>query len=169
MSQVAQDPKAMINEGAARAKNMGVAVFMIAFLLSKYFVVKICWKPLERWVSIAVVRSAVILTRAYERAKPHIERLKVVAANTKNKVIRVSLGLLIVVLTPVENGLLRFFGIAKAQSERLATTSTTSLLVVIATLMKAVGTAIQNGLSKPAMQKMLAKLFEVLEDAQKAS
>jgi hypothetical protein len=167
MSQVTQDPKAMINEGATRAKNMGVAVVMIVFLLAKYFVVKICWKPLERYVGIIVVRSAVYLTKGYERLKPHIENLKARAQQTKNKLIRVSLGLLIVVLTPVETMLLKYFGVAKATSERLATQSTTSVLTVIATMMKATGAALRAGLSKPAMQKLLAKLFEVLDDAQK--
>ncbi|MDB5100758.1 MAG: hypothetical protein JWM80_5179 [Cyanobacteria bacterium RYN_339] len=168
MSQVSQDPKVMINEGAARAKNMGVAAFMIVFLLSKYFVVKICWKPMERWIAIIVVRSAVYLTKAYERLKPHVERLKVLAHQTKNKAMRLALGLLIVILTPVENLLLRFFGIAKTQSERLALQSTTSILTVVATMMRATGAALKAGLSKPAMQKLLMKLFEVLEDAQKA-
>lgn len=167
MSQVTQDPKAMINEGATRAKNMGVAVVMIAFLLTKYFVVKIVWKPVERWVGIVVVRSAVYLKKGYEWLKPHLDRLRTKAQETRNKVIRLSLGLLIVALTPVESALIKYFGLARMTSERLATQSTTSVLTVIATMMRATGTALKTGFSKPAMQKLLAKLFEVLEDAQK--
>jgi hypothetical protein len=168
MSQATQDPKEMLNQGAARAKNMGVAAGMIVFLLSKYFVQKIIWKRLERYIAIAVVSSAKFLAKLYERAKPPLERLKLRAHETKNKAIRISLGLLIVALTPVENALLKFFGIAKTQSEKLATTTTTSVLVVFARAFGLLGQMIKGGLSKPAMQRALAKLFEVLEEAQKA-
>lgn len=168
MSQLAHDPKELLNQGATRAKNMGVALVMICVLLTKYFVLKVVWKRLERVLAIVVVRSATVLSKLYAKAQPHIERFKARAVQTKNKAVRITLGLMIVVLTPVEQALLKFFGIAKQQSEVLAVHGTNRAISMIIPIFRAVGTALRAGFSRPAMQRMLARVLEIVDEAQKA-
>ena len=84
-----------------------------------------------------------------------------------NQAVRVILGLLTRAITPIEALLLRFFGIARQQSEKIAVKSSQSMLVVVASVFKAFGAAVQAGLSKPAMQRAMNKLFELVEEAQK--
>lgn len=167
MSQVTATPKELFDEGLTRAKNMGVALAMIIFLLAKYVVVKLIWKRVERVLAIVVVRTAVLLSALYLKAQPHIERFRVMARETKNKTFRLLLGVMILILTPIENGLLKMFGLAKVQSERLAVEGASKAVQVIVPMMQALGQVIKAGFSKPAIQRMLNRLFQVLEEAQK--
>ena len=167
MSQVTATPKELFDEGLTRAKNMGVALVMIVFLLAKYVAVKLVWKRVERVLAIVVVRTAVLLSALYLKAQPHIERFKVMANETKNKTFRLVLGMLILILAPLENGLLKIFGIAKVQSERLAVEGASKAVQVVVPMLMALGQVIKAGFSKPAIQRMLNRLFEVLEEAQK--
>jgi hypothetical protein len=167
MSQAVSDPKDLITQGAARAKNMGVALFMIGFLLGKYFLLKIVWVRVEKLLAVLVVRSAVLLGSLYKWLKPHLDRYRVLAVQTKNKLVRVTLGLLIVMLTPLERGLLRFFGVAKTQSEKLAVHGTTSAVSLVVTMFKAMSATVRAGISKPAIQRLLMRLFQLLDEAEK--
>lgn len=167
MSMSQPPPQDIIGEGLARAKNMAVAAFMICFLLAKFVAVKVIWKRLERMIAWVVVKTAVALSVVYEKLRPHWERFKRWAMETRIKVFRLVLGTLITLITPVEEAMLRGFGKAKERSEHMALVSASSAINVIVPIFQAMGTVFRQGFSKPAVQKMLNKLFEVLEEAQK--
>lgn len=168
MSQFAHDPKDLINQGATRAKNIGVALVMICVLLTKYFAVKVVWKRVERVLAIVVVRVAGMLAKVYERVKPHLDHYRQVAMQTRNKAVRVALGLMIAAVTPLESALMKFFGIARTQSERVAVQGTNSVIGMILPVFRAMGAAVSNGMSKPAMQRVIARIMELADEAQKA-
>ena len=161
------NPSDVLNDGLGRAKNMAVAFGMIVFLLAKFFFVKILWTRIKSGLAWLVVQAAVLASKVWVKLQPHWERLKTFTAETKLKVVRTTLSLLIVALTPVENFLFKATGIAKEHSEKIAHKSAMSIAQVLATFFTAIGTAFRAGFSKPAMQKMLNRLFELVEEAAK--
>ena len=165
--QQSNNPSDVLNEGLARAKNMAVAFGMIVFLLAKFFFVKIVWKRLKSGFAWVVVQCAVVASKAWAKLQPHWERLKTFTAETKLKAVRVTLSVLIVALTPVENFLFKATGIAKEHTEKVAHKGAMTIAQTLATFFTAIGAAFQAGFSKPAMQKMLNRLFELVEEAAK--
>ncbi len=167
MSMQSNNPNEALNEGLLRAKNMAVAFGMIVFLLLKFFFVKIIWKRLSSGIAWVVVQVAIVASKAWLKLQPHWERFKVFAAATKMKLVRSTLSVLIVALTPVENFLFKVTGIAKAHTEKAAHKSAMTIAQALANVFNAIGTAFQAGFSKPAMQKMLNRVFELVEEAAK--
>ena len=165
--QQSNSPADVLNEGLTRAKNMAVALGMIVFLLVKFFFVKIVWKRAQGASAWIVVKAAVYASQAWLKAQPHWERVKTLAAETKVKVIRVTLMGLITALTPIENLLLKTTGIAKERSALLADKSAMTVAQALTALFNAIGGAFRSGFSKPGVQKMLAKVFELVDEAQK--
>ena len=167
MSMQTNNPSEALNEGLMRAKNMAVAFGMIVFLLAKFFVVKIVWKRVHGLTGIVVVKSAGVAAKAGQKLQPHWERFKTYAAETKIKVVRSGLSILIVALTPVENALFKATGIAKEHTEKAAHKGAMTIAGGLAAIFNAVGAAFQAGFSKPAVQKMLTRVFELVEEAAK--
>lgn len=165
--QQSKDPGEVFNEGLVRAKNMAVAFGMIVFLLAKFFFVKVIWKRVSSGIAWMVVHAAVAASKAWVKVQPHYERFKTLTAETKNKAVRTTLSVLIVALTPVENFLFKATGIAKTHSERVAHKSAMTIAQALASFFTAIGTAFSAGFSKPAIQKMLGRLFELVEEAAK--
>lgn len=165
--QQSNNPADVLNEGLGRAKNMAVAFAMIVFLLAKFFVVKIVWARLRGATGWIVVRAAIAASKVWAKAQPHWERFKTFAAETKLKAVRVTLSLLIVALTPIENFLFKATGIAKEHTEKVAHKGAMTVAQALASFFNAVGAAFSAGFSKPAMQKMLNRLFELVEEAAK--
>lgn len=165
--QQSNSPGDVLNEGLTRAKNMGVALGMIVFLLIKFFFVKVIWKRTQSSFAWLVVKAAVYASQAWLKAQPHWERVKVMAAETKVKLIRVTLMGLITALTPLESLLLKTTGIAKERSALLADRSAMTIAQALAAFFNAIGGAFRSGFSKPGVQKMLAKIFELVDEAQK--
>lgn len=167
MSMQSNNPTEALNEGLVRAKNMAVAFGMIVYLLAKFFFVKIIWKRLSSGFAWVVVQAAVLASKVWLKLQPHWERFKTFTAETKLKVVRTTLSLLIVALTPVENFLFKVTGVAKEHTEKAAHKSAMTIAQALASVFNAIGTAFQAGFSKPAMQKMLSRVFELVEEAAK--
>lgn len=165
--QQSNSPADVLNEGMTRAKNMAVAMGMIIFLLAKFFVVKVVWKRLQSASAWVVVKCAVYASQAWLKLQPHWERFKVVAAETKVKILRTTLMGLITALTPIENMLLRATGVAKERSALIADRSAMTIAQALASIFSAIGAAFRTGFSKPGVQKMLNKIFELVDEAQK--
>ena len=128
----------MLAEGAVRARNMAHALMMIVYLIGKFVAVKIVWARLQT-IGVRAFLLTMRLTQAvYVVAKPHIERLKAQALDTTNTVWRLVLVNLIKVIGPLEDLLLKLFGIAKVEAGKLAARSTRSAAQVL----KALGHAI---------------------------
>lgn len=160
-------PKVVLNEGVTRAKNMAVAFGMIVYLLARFVAVKIIWKRCERLIAFVVVKLAVWLSTLYNYVLPHWERVKVYARETRIKAFRLILGLLITLVTPIENTMVKGFAVAKVRSEHMAVVTVTSMIQVMTPFFNALGQAFKLGFSKPAIQRLLNRLFEILEEAQK--
>jgi hypothetical protein len=165
--QQSNNPSDILNEGMTRAKNMAIAAAMIVFLLTKFFFVKIVWKRLQSGFAWVVVKSAILASKAWVKLQPHWERFKAYVAETKVKVVRTVLSLLIVALTPLENSLLKATGIAKAHSEAVAHKSAMTIAQTLVVFFNAIGTGMKAGFSRPAMQKMMARLLELVDEASK--
>jgi hypothetical protein len=165
--QQSKSPADVLNEGLMRGKNMAVALGMILFLLTKFFFVKVVWRRAESAGAWVLVKLAVYTSRAWLKAQPHWERLKTRAVETKVKVVRLTLTGLITALTPVENLLVKTTGIAKQRSAMLADRSAMTMAQALSAFFNAIGGAFQSGFSKPGVQNMLHKIFELVDEAKK--
>ena len=165
--QQSNSPADVLNEGLTRAKNMGVALGMIIFLLAKFFFVKVVWKRAQSATAWVVVKIAVYASQAWLKAQPHWEQVKTKAAETKVKIIRITLMGLITALTPVENMLMKTTGIAKERSALIADRSAMTIAQALSAFFNAIGGAFRTGFSKPGVQKMMNKVFELVDEAQK--
>lgn len=160
-------PRDLLSEGATRARNMGTALGMIVYLLAKYVAVKLVWSRLQLLGLRGFVVGSRLLQALYLIAKPHLDQLREQAKVTTNKAVRAALIALIGVVGPAEEALVKLFGIAKAEGAKLAARSSRSVGQVLAALATAIGQAIKAGLTKPAVQKLAAKLIKILEEAQR--
>jgi hypothetical protein len=155
----------MLAEGAVRARNMAHALGMIVLLVGKYVATKIVWARLQTFGMRTFLLTMRLTQAAYVLAKPHYERLKAQALETTNTVWRLVLVKLIQVLGPLEEALLKLFGIAKVEAGKLAARSTRSVAQVLKALGAAIVQAARAGMTKPAIHKAVTKIIQVLEDA----
>jgi hypothetical protein len=155
----------MLAEGAVRARNMAHALGMIILLVGKYVATKIVWARLETIGMRAFLLTMRLTQAAYVVAKPHYERPKAQALQTTNTVWRLVLVKLIAVLGPLEEALLKLFGIAKVEAGKLAARSTRSVAQVLQALGAAIVQALRAGMTKPAIHKAVTTVIRILEDA----
>lgn len=167
MSMQSNNPADILNEGLTRAKNMAVAFGMIVFLLLKFFAVKVVYKKLKDRFAWIVVKAAVLLSQAWAKLQPHWEALKLRAAETKVKAVRLTLTALIIALTPIENAAMKVTGVAKERSALIADKSAMTLAQFLTQSFNAIGTAFRTGFTRPGVQKMLNRVFELVDEAQK--
>jgi hypothetical protein len=161
-----REPRDLLQEGATRARNMAHALAMIVLLLAKYVAVKIVWARLQTVGMRSFLVSTRLLQALYVVAKPHLDRLREQARVTTNQVWRAVLIGLIQVIGPTEEIVVKLLGIAKVEAVKLAAKSTRSATQVLAAVGKAIGQAIKAGLTRPAVQKLAAKVIRILEEAQ---
>lgn len=161
------NPSDVLQEGLNRAKNMIVAFAMVLFLLGKLLFQKIVMTRAKALGEAIVIRAATIAAKVWTMLSPHVEALKQKAIETRVKFIRVTLTGLITVLTPVENAAVKATGVAKIHSQKVATKTSMTFAQMMATTVTAIGTALNAGFSKPAIQKLLNKMFAMLDEAQK--
>lgn len=155
----------MLAEGATRARNMAHALVMIVYLVAKLVLVKIAGEQLRQLGTRLFLLATRVLQAAYLVLKPHLDRLRAQAHETTNKAWRTALVLLIAVVGPAEELVIRILGIAKAEAAKLAARGTRSAGQVLAAVGKAITQAIKAGLSRPAAQKLTMKVIRILEDA----
>lgn len=156
-----------LQEGVKRARNIGKALAMIALLLARYFVVKVVGGRLHALYARGFILAARVLQALYILLKPHLDRWRAQLKHTTNRVVRLVLVLLISLLGPLE----RLVGFAvkgaKDQGARLASQGAKTTVAILAPLAQALLQAIQSGFKKQVVQKALARLINVLEEAQK--
>lgn len=161
------DPKALLQDGAKRAKNITTALAMVVLLLAKYLAVKVVGSKLKTVQSKSIVIGARLLQALYIVGKPHFDRLKVQAKETSNKLVRIALLTLIALLTPLENATLATVRSAKAHSAKLAAQGVRTTVQVIRPIAQALAQAVKAGFQKATVQKIVLRLIQILEEAQK--
>lgn len=161
------DPKALLKDGAKRAKNLSTALMMVVLLLAKFFVVKVVGSRLAVVYSRTVVIAARLLQALYLVVKPKLDDLKVRAKETTNKLVRMALLALIALLTPIENMAGVAIKSAKVHGAKLAAQGARTTVQVIRPIIAAVVQAMQAGFQKAVVQKIVLRLIHILEEAQK--
>lgn len=161
------DPKALLQDGAKRAKNITTALAMVVVLLLKYFAVKVVGGQLKVVQSKTIVLLARLLQALYIVGKPHFEKLKVQARETTNQLKRTVLLALIAILMPIENVTLNTVKSAKEHSAKLAAQGVRTTVQVLRPIAQAIVTMMKAGFQKATVQKVVLRLIQILEEAQK--
>lgn len=161
------DPKALLQDGAKRAKNISTAVAMVVLLLIKYFALKVVGGRLKVLQSKTIVVAARLLQALYLVARPHIDSLKVKARETTNKVVRIALLALIAILTPLENVAIQTVKSAKEHSAKLAAQGVRTTVQVLRPLLQACVQIVKAGFQQAAVKKIVLRLIQILEEAGK--
>jgi hypothetical protein len=165
--QPSNSPGQVLHEAAARVRNMAVAAVMIVFLLAKLFIERVVaprLRALSAWFMRHLARLVVWIWRWFE---PRWDRLKTVAVQTRVRVVRRTLEVLIRLLTPVEEALLVVVGRARQRSNHLAERGAVSLAEILRATFNAIGALVRAGFSRPAVQGLLSRLLELAAEAQK--
>ena len=165
-------PKDLVREGATRVRNMGVAVGMIALILTKHFFVKVIWRRVHAVGMAFAVIAASWLARFGSILAPHLATLEQAARHTTNLAWRRTLMTLIAVIGPLEATLAASGRFAASRSAMLATRSAAAawaaLWPAIVGLIGAVGTVFKAGLNSQAFQKAVHKVMLLVEEAEKS-
>jgi hypothetical protein len=161
------DPKALLKDGAKRAKNLSTALVMVMVLLAKFFLVKVVGGRFKVVYSKTVVIAGRLLQALYIVAQPKLEALKVQAKETTNKVVRIALLTLIAALTPLENATIAVVKNAKVHGAKLAAQGARTTMQVLQPIAAAFVQAMRAGFQKAVVQKLVLRLIHILEEAQK--
>jgi hypothetical protein len=162
-----QSPRAVLEEGLNRARHITVAAVMIVYLLARLLLVKIIWARVQIFLTWVGYHLARWLLRLSQWFLPHWTRLKQLAIHTTHRGLRLVLNALIQASMPVERLLLRLGVVLKGYTERAALQGAMTLTELLRALFGAISAFLAAGFNRPAARRLVLRLSELLEEAQR--
>lgn len=160
-------PGISLQQGVSRARNIAHAVVMIVGLLLRYLLVKVVGAQISRIHSRTVIIVGRLCYVAWKILGPHVARLQAKAAATSNKAFRMVLVALITMVVPLEKVASLALKGAKVHGARLAAQSARATVQVLRPLLAGLTQVIQAGFQLAVVRKVLARLIQILEEAQR--